>query len=164
MYIYYMYIVHPCPSAITLCSIFKCNAFKCPELFILVFLLYQNYILHKAWFFPPMRLLYLFWKCFYCNLYHNTLNTWVAYIVFNSVVLWIHIFYNLCWSAKKECNNFFLNAFWSVQFGWQADLTWSLIYMFIKLNVKCLSGWLALIWFFILPNIVSSCVFIYMYT
>lgn len=31
----------------------------------------------------------------------------------------------------------------------------SFIYMFIKLNVKCLSGWLALIWFSILPNIVK---------
>lgn len=35
------------------------------------------------------------------------------------------------------------------------SFTWSWIYMFIKLNVKCLSGWLALIWFSILPNIVK---------
>lgn len=109
-----------------------------------------------ACFFISMRFLYLFWKCYNCNLYHHTLNTWVAYFVFNSVVLWIHIFYNLCQSAKKECNNFFFKMPSEVlNLADKQSFTWSLIYMFIKLNVKCLSGWLALIWFSILPNIVK---------
>lgn len=97
---------------------------------------------HSMFFFS-MRLLYLFWKCFYCNLYHHTLNTWVAYFVFNSVVLWIHIFYNLCQSAKKECNNFFFKMPSEVlNLADKQSFTWSWIYMFIKQNVKCLSAWL----------------------
>lgn len=34
---------------------------------------------HSMFFFS-MRFLYLFWKCYNCNLYHHTLNIWVAFV------------------------------------------------------------------------------------
>lgn len=84
-----------------------------------------------------------FGNAFIAIFIHHTLNTWVAYFVFNSVVLWIHIFYNLCQSAKKECNNFFFKMPSEVlNLADKQSFTWSWIYMFIKHNVKCLSAWL----------------------
>lgn len=112
---------------------------------------------HSMFFFS-MRFLYLFWKCYNCNLYHHTLNIWV-YSFCLIIVLCCEFIYFIIFAKvpKKNATIFFLKCLLKC-------LIWLTSSHLPDHEYICLSnimwnvwvhGWLALIWFSILPNIVK---------
>lgn len=65
---------------------------------------------HSMFFFS-MRFLYLFWKCYNCNLYHHTLNIWV-YSFCLIIVLCCEFIYFIIFAKvpKKNATIFFLKC------------------------------------------------------